>query len=220
MGFLIKMYFLFTYSQQLERGVFFGRPANYAWFLTVVAAFVMTCTLLVPSYINGGAFLLAIIHLWGRHADNVTVSLYGFIKIPAKYFSLALLCLDIVIKGGFSSADALGLVGGHLYYFLDSVYPSMPQGKNLIFVPLWFERLIDQIQNKLGSWTGLQRVSPVMESGSSSRGFGSSGQNSRIRGVSGSTSGGATTSGARSGFTRPNFRSGHQWGSGQTLGSS
>lgn len=216
LGFLINLYFLYTYSQQLERGVFFGRPANYAWFLTLVAVFVMICTSVFPSLVNGSAILIAIIHLWGKHADNVIVSLYGFIKIPAKYFSLTLVLLD-VIKGGFTISGVLGLLGGHLYYFLDSVYPTMPQGKNLIFVPIWFERLIDQIQNTLGSLTSLQRVSPVMQSGPAARGFGGS---SRTGSASGRQSGAATTSGVRSGFTMPISRSKHQWGSGHALGSS
>lgn len=217
LGFLIRMYFLFTYSQQLEIGTFFGRPANYAWFLTLVAAFVMLCSTLIPSPINGGAFLIAIIHLWGRHAENVTVTMYGFIRIPAKYLSLTMLILDVIISGGFRPSDAMGLVAGHLYYFLDSVFPAMPDGKQLIFVPIWYERVIDQIQNLLGSLTGLQRGPPVAPTRS---GFGSStGRTSRIPSVAGRSTAGATTSGARTGFSTPNMRSGYSWGQGHTLGS-
>lgn len=104
-GFLIIMYFLYTYSQQLERGVFFERPANYAWFLFIVACFVTVASLLIPTAVNGSNLLLAIIHLWGRHADNVTVNLYGFIKIPAKYFSVALLAIGIIANTGFTITD-------------------------------------------------------------------------------------------------------------------
>lgn len=215
LAFLIRMYFLFTYSQQLEIGTFFGRPANYAWFLTLVAGVVLLGSTMIPSYINGGAWLIAIIHLWGRHATNVTVSMYGFIQIPAKYLSLAMLALDVIIRGSFSPSDALGLVGGHLYYFLDSVYPTMPQGKNVISVPIWYERIIDNIQNILGSVTGLQRVPPAPQ-----RGFTRGGRTSTISGVQGQSNRGGTTSGARAGFTVPSMRSGHNWGRGNTLGSS
>lgn len=211
--FLIRMYFLYTYSQQLEIGTFFGRPANYAWFLTLVAGFILLASSVIPTYLNGSGLLLAIIHLWGRHAEDVTVSMYGFIQIPAKYLSLTMLILDVIINGGVNYSDVLGLLGGHLYYFLDTVVPSM-HGKIVISVPIWYERLVDQIQNGLGSLTGLQRGPPVMPP------RGSSGRSSMISGPQGQSRGGATTSSARAGLTMPSMRSGHDWGSGRTLGSS
>lgn len=213
-GFLIRMYFLFTYSQQLEIGTFFGRPANYAWFLSLIAAFVLLASTVFPTIVNASALLIGIIHLWGRHAENVTVTMYGFIKIPAKYLSLTMLVLDVIISGGVNTADVLGLLGGHLYYFLDSVYPAMPEGKQLIFVPIWYERLVDQIQNFLGSVTGLQRGPPVAAPRSGS------GRSSMISGPQTPARGGARATGARPGFTAPSMRSGHTWGAGHTLGSS
>lgn len=214
LAFLIRMYFLYTYSQQLERGVFFNRPANYAWFLTFVACFVLAMSTIFTSYFNGGAFLIAIIHLWGRHAENVTVSMYGFIKIPAKYLSLTMLGLDVIINGGFSTSEALGLVGGHLYYFLDSVYPTMPDGKQLIFVPVWFEQGITQFQDWLASTTGLHRGQPAA---SQSRHMQQGGNSVN---QSGALNRGVRSSGMRQGLTMPSVRSGaHRWGSGHTLGS-
>lgn len=220
LAFLIRMYFLFTYSKQLEIGVFFGRPANYAWFLSIVCATALCLSAIIPSYINGGGLLIAIIHLWGRHATNVTVALYGFIQIPAKYLSLALLALDIIISGGVSQADIYGLLGGHLYYFLDSVYPMMPQGKQLIFVPLWFERFIDQLQASLGSITGLHSNPPPPtnpRNSSARRGFGPVSSQPSTQPNAGTSS--SWSSRLSSASMRPG-QSRHNWGSGHTLGSS
>lgn len=211
--FLIRMYFLFTYSQQLEVGTFFGRPANYAWFLSFVSIFVLATSSLFTSYINSGAWLLAIIHLWGRHADNVSVSMYGFIQIPAKYLSLVMLLLDVIIQGSFAPSDGLGLLGGHLYYFLDSVFPTMPEGKQLIFTPIWFERLIDQIQNILSNITGLNRG---LRAVSGSRNTPSSAYPTT---PAGSNRQATSSTSFRSGFTAPQVRGSHSWGSGNTLGS-
>lgn len=217
LAFLIRIYFLFVYSKQLEIGVFFGRPANYAWFLTFVSIFTLVFSTLFPSFINGGGLLTAIIHLWGRHATNVTVSLYGFIQIPAKYLSLAMIGLDIIISGGVATSDILGLLGGHLYYFLDSVYPAMPDGKQLIFVPMWFERFIDRAQASLGSITGLQTgpppppQQPSRFGGVTSRSTSSQSEQAGERGSS---------SAWRSSFSTPTSRNRHNWGTGHTLGSS
>lgn len=217
LGFLIRIYFLFVYSKQLEIGVFFGRPANYAWFLTFVAMFILVLSTLFSSLINGGGLLIAVIHLWGRHATNVTVSLYGFIQIPAKYLSLAMIGLDLIIGGRIATSDALGLLGGHLYYFLDSIYPATPDGKQLIFVPQWFENFVVRIQNFLGSVTGLQ-TAPPLSSVPSSR-FGRIGSQLG-RDTSRESRDTGSTSTWRSRLTSPTSRNQHNWGTGQTLGSS
>lgn len=217
LAFLIRIYFLFVYSKQLEVGVFFDRPANYAWFITFVSIFTLVFSTVFTSLINGGGLLTAIIHLWGRHATNVTVSLYGFIQIPAKYLSLAMLGLDLIITGGISTSDILGLLGGHLYYFLDSVYPAMPDGKQLIFVPSWFERFVYKVQTSLGSATGLQ-TAPAPPPQRSTR-FG--GGSSRPMPSAGQPTGeGGSSSAWRSRFTTPTSRNRHDWGTGHTLGSS
>lgn len=232
LAFLIRMYFLFTYSKQLEIGVFFGRPANYAWFLTIVSLTVLSLSLLIPSYINGGALLIAIIHLWGRHATNVTVTMYGFIQIPAKYLSLTMLALDVVISGNVSMADLYGLLGGHLYYFLDSVYPTMRDagGRQIVFVPLWFERFIDQLQAFLGSVTGLhsnpspsssqQQQTGGGRNNNSNRGFANIRSTTTANAAGSQNRAGGTASGWGS-FSSASLRgSGHNWGTGRTLGSS
>lgn len=210
-GFLIQIYFLYTYSSQLEMNVFFGRPANYAWFLTIVASIVLICSTIIPSFVNGTAFLIAIVHLWGRHADNVSVSLYGFISIPAKYLSLTMLALEVISSGGIRPADIFGLLGGHLYYFLDSVFPLMPNGKQTIFVPLWFERSVDRAQGFLGYITGLHRGPPT-----------SSPTRSSMQPTS-RTQPNPSSTGPRAAGLRPRFPgtnpNDHSWGSGHTLGS-
>ncbi|CAN8067128.1 unnamed protein product [Agarophyton chilense] len=212
-GFLIRMYFLYTYSRQLESGVFFGRPANYAWFLTTVGFFVSVISILIPSYFNGSALLTAIIHLWGKHATSVTVSLYGFLSIPAKYLSLSMIFIDLIRTGSIPYTDVFGLLGGHIYYFLDSVYPGMPGGRQVISVPIWFENAIDFLQRTLGSVTGLQRGPPAPIS-QPSRSTGSYTSN-----VSGRWNSGGAASGPRAGVTNPVSRGGHNWGTGHTLGS-
>lgn len=218
--FLINMYFLFHYSKQLENGFFLNRTANYCWMLTLVMLITLISSTVIPMYAAGSALLMAIMHLWGRHSPTLTVKMYGFISIPAKYLSLAIIAIDLILSGGVDTTAVVGLVAGHAYYFLDSVYPTMPSGKQLISTPPAFERFVDAACAALASATGLgaapapaapPRVPSAAGAGAASTiGSMQTGRN------------GVAASGARSGITMPSLRGaagGYDWGSGQALGS-
>jgi Der1-like family len=216
--FLINIYFLYNYSKQLENGFFLGRLANYCWFLVIVMGITLVVSVFMPMHAAGPALLMAIMHVWGRHSPTLTVRMYGFISIPAKYLSLAILALDLILTGGFDITAVVGLVAGHAYYFLDSVYPTMPSGKQMIFTPPAFQQFVDQACVALSSATGLGAVPPP-PAPSRTTGGGTMSNMDALR----SGSNGAASTGTRSGITMPNLRGatgGHSWGTGQTLGTS
>lgn len=68
---------------------------------------------------------------------------------------------ELIFEARVKISNATGLFGGHLYYFLNSVYPFMPHGRQVIFVPTWYEHFIDKVQRIFGSITGLQHDLPV-----------------------------------------------------------
>lgn len=216
-SFLINVYFVYHYSAQLERGFFMGRTADYCWMLFLVMVITLACSLFVPVYAAGPALQLAILHVWGRQASNVTVRLYGFIAIPAKFLSLATIGLEVVTTGSVIPACVIGLAAGHVYYFLDKEYPQLPSGKRVISTPVAFESFIAQACATLSSCTGLG------ESGSqpvSRQPFASTVRNPASSRSTGGTDFGASASGVQSRLTMPNLRPGsHSWGRGQKLGS-
>lgn len=218
-GFLVNMYFLFHYSKQLENGVFLNRIANYCWMLAIVMAVTLCFSVFIPIYAAGSAFVMAILHLWGRNSPTITVRMYGFISIPAKYLSVAIIGIDLILTGGIDRTAVVGLVAGHLYYFLDSVFPTMPSGKQLISTPPAFERLVEQVCVGLASLTGLGAVpAPAPSRAPRSSGTGSASTIGSMQ----TGRNGAAASGARAGITLPSLRSatgGYDWGSGQALGS-
>lgn len=209
--FLMHLYFLYTYSKQVEANNFFGRASAYAWMCTVCLLVITPMALLLGFGLAGPALLMSIMHIWGRHAGEAVVTLYGIVPVPAKYLSLAIIGLKGILNGGVPIGDICGLLAGQLYYFMDSVYPNLPNGRAIIFVPGWFERLIGVLQDAgdraLGG-TGNSAPPP----GSRSRPAG---------GISTAPSGSAA-GGRRPAFTQPEPRvaARHNWGSGRTLGTS
>lgn len=216
--FLINTYFLYHYSTQLENGFFLNRTANYCWFLFLVVCATLVASFVVPIYAACPALLMAIMHVWGRHSPTLTVKLYGFIAIPAKYLSLAMLALDLVLTGGFDTTAVVGLVAGHAYYFFDSVYPTMPSGKVIISTPQGFADLVDQACVALAGATGIGQQAQAPAPQRTQQQYSGTGNVAGISGLGARGQGGAST-GARPGITVPNLRTGYQWGSGRTLGS-
>lgn len=200
-GFLMHIYFIYIYSRQLERNIFCGRISNYCWMLTICLGMILALQVPLGHFLAGPSLVVAMIHVWGRHAGPAKVSLYGVLEIPAKYLSIAMVFLSYAMGVHMFMGNLAGLLAGHSYYWLDSIYPLTPGGRNVIVVPDWFERLIGFIQN--AGETAIARASgnPATTSGSST-----------------TAPNGSATGSRSAGITRPTVR--HTWGSGRTLGSS
>lgn len=208
--FLMSLYFLYTYSRQVESNSFFGRTAAYAWMLAICMMVIIPLAFVFGFYLAGPALLMAIMHMWGRNAGDTRVTLYGIVPIPAKYLSLAVLGLNTVLSGSPSMADVAGILAGQLYYFLDSVFPHLEQGCVVIAVPGWFERLVGVIEDSGGRALGLNSIA----GGGTQQTTGTA----RTTGTYTTVGRGSAATGDRRQGPQPRAR--HQWGSGRTLGSS
>lgn len=120
--FLFHMYFLVRYSRLLEEGEFRGRTANYLFMLM----FGIACISLVASYLNvhflGSALTFMMAYVWGRLNESVRMSFLGFITFNAPYLPWVMLSFSVLI-GNSITMDIIGICVGHLYYFLEFVYP-------------------------------------------------------------------------------------------------
>ena len=74
----------------------------------------------------GHALSFMMVYLWGRARENANVrmSLLGLYTFTAPYLPWVLLVFSLFI-GNPIETDFLGIVVGHVYYFLDHVYPQI-----------------------------------------------------------------------------------------------
>lgn len=176
------------------------------------------------------ALLLAMTHLWAQFSPEQPMNLYGFITIPAKYLSYALLALDLVQGGGYTypyltlfHANVLattgptaamegltGIISAHVYWYLTEVYPRANPGSILtryLSTPAWYKKL----WNVSASNDGQARERNL---GGGVTGFRpSSGAPRPASGRSSTTAAAAAPSRSSTQTT-----SGHQWGRGNRLG--
>ncbi|KAF9585618.1 Derlin 1 [Lunasporangiospora selenospora] len=132
---LFDLYFLFNYGSQLETATFAGRTADFAWFViftclsSTVGAYFLNVSYLFE------AMLVAVIYLWSRINSERLVSFMFGVTFPAAYFPWVLIAYNYVMTGAMVPwAMLIGVGSAHLYYFLDTVYPSMG-GPRLIPTP-------------------------------------------------------------------------------------
>mmetsp|Transcript_35178 Transcript_35178/g.48979 ORF Transcript_35178/g.48979 Transcript_35178/m.48979 type:complete len:245 (+) Transcript_35178:160-894(+) len=124
LDFLFHMFFLVRYSKQLEENAFRGKTADFFYFLLIGA---MVMTLLAPFMkLNflGSSLTFMMVYLWGRRNPYSRMNFLGLFPFTAPYLPWVLLSFSVVL-GNNGTVDLLGIFVGHLYYFLEDVYPRM-----------------------------------------------------------------------------------------------
>ncbi|XP_050399051.1 derlin-1 [Patella vulgata] len=148
--YLINLYFLYSYSTRLETGIFDGRPADYVFMLAfnliclTILGFVTELMLLMDPMI------LSVLYVWCQLNKDQIVSFWFGTRFKAMYLPWVLLAFNMVIgQGGLQ--ELLGIVVGHLYFFLMFKYPQDFGGARLINVP---EFLYKYFPNRRGGMGG------------------------------------------------------------------
>jgi hypothetical protein len=82
-----------------------------------VVAYFMDFRILGPSLV------MMIIYLWSRKNPNVTMSFMFGLRFLSFYFPWVLIGFN-VLMGGLPLLEIFGVIVGHIYYFLDEIYPN------------------------------------------------------------------------------------------------
>ncbi|KAJ3411639.1 Derlin-2 [Chytridiales sp. JEL 0842] len=185
--FLFHMFFMVRYARMLEEGYFRGRTADFLWLFMLGAVAIVVLTplfsrrsLAVPFLSSPLSFML--VYLWSRQNRHIRMNFLGLFSFNAPALPLVLLGFSLLLHGVFPTADVIGLVVGHIYYFLDDVWPRAGvQGGDvvrprLLRAPKFFVDLLEGAQRD-GRQADLPRVYEEMLGG------GGGGQNGEGVGV-------------------------------------
>lgn len=135
--FLINLYFLYNYSLRLETGIFDGRPADYffmlvfAWICSVTVALGMNIPFLMDPMV------LSILYVWCQLNKDVIVNFWFGTQFKAMYLPWVLFGFNMIIAGG-GFMELIGILIGHLYFFLMFKYPQDFGGPSLLSTPQLF----------------------------------------------------------------------------------
>ncbi|KAK2179431.1 hypothetical protein NP493_491g02039 [Ridgeia piscesae] len=132
--YLINLYFLYSYSTRLESGTFKGRPADYLfmllfnWICLVIIGFIGDIMLLMDPMI------LSVLYVWCQLNKDTVVQFWFGTQFKAMYLPWVLVGFNMIIRGG-GLQELVGILVGHLYFFLMFKYPQDFGGFHFLKTP-------------------------------------------------------------------------------------
>uniref|UniRef100_A0A8C6UZF0 Derlin n=1 Tax=Neogobius melanostomus TaxID=47308 RepID=A0A8C6UZF0_9GOBI len=126
-NFLFNMIFLYRYCRMLEEVVF--NKALDIWHV---------CE---PSFL-GQAFTIMLVYVWSRRNPNVRMNFFGLLNFQAPFLPWVLMGFSLLL-GNSIIVDLLGIAVGHVYFFLEDVFPNQPGGGRWLKTPSIIKMLFD-----------------------------------------------------------------------------
>ncbi|KAG4092828.1 DER1-domain-containing protein [Neocallimastix lanati (nom. inval.)] len=150
--FIFHMFFISRYSRMLEEGSFRGRTADYFWLLMLG---VISFIIVIPIFTARSQFLFLstpltfmLVYIWSRRNPQVRMSFLGILNFNAPYLPWVLLGFTIILNNIWPAGDILGLIIGHIYYFLEDVYPklfNLPVSYHMLGAPKFVKKTFDYL---------------------------------------------------------------------------
>ncbi|XP_042517508.1 derlin-1 [Macadamia integrifolia] len=141
-NFGIRLLMIIRYGVQLENGPFERRTADFLWMMVFggLSLLVLSAIPLLWSPFLGISLVFMLLYVWSREFPNAQISIYGLVTLKAFYLPWAMLALDVIF-GSPLTPDLLGIIAGHLYYFLTVLHP-LSGGRNILKTPMWVHKLV------------------------------------------------------------------------------
>ncbi|XP_063081922.1 derlin-3 isoform X2 [Cavia porcellus] len=98
--------------------------------------------LLGSLFFLGQALMAMLVYVWSRRSPQVRVNFFGLLTFQAPFLPWALMGFSLLL-GNSIIVDLLGIAVGHIYYFLEDVFPNQPGGKRLLLTPGFLKLLLD-----------------------------------------------------------------------------
>ncbi|CAL1270883.1 unnamed protein product [Larinioides sclopetarius] len=133
-AYMLNLYFLYNYSIKLETGLYAGRPADYCFLLLFNWLTLVTAGLALNVYLLMEPLILSVLYIWCQINKDQIVNFWFGTQMRAIYLPWVLFGFNFILRGG-GFEELLGILVGHLYYFLTFTYPQERGGTALIQTP-------------------------------------------------------------------------------------
>ncbi|KPP61125.1 derlin-2-like [Scleropages formosus] len=90
----------------------------------------------------GQAFTIMLVYVWSRRNPNVRMNFFGLLNFQAPFLPWVLMGFSLLL-GNSIIVDLLGIAVGHVYFFLEDVFPNQPGGGRWLKTPTILKMLFD-----------------------------------------------------------------------------
>jgi Derlin-2/3 len=110
-----------------------------------------TITLVIAYFANliflGHAFTLMLVYVWSRRNPLVHMNFFGVLNFRAPLLPLVILGFSLLL-GNSVQIDLIGISVGHVYYFLEDVFPNQPGGFKILKTPRFLKVMLDPVDEE------------------------------------------------------------------------
>lgn len=129
----------------LEEGSFRGRTADMVYMFLFGGILMTLFGLYANLFFLGQAFTIMLVYIWSRRNPYIRMNFFGLLNFQAPFLPWVLMGFSLLL-GNSIVIDLLGIGVGHIYYFLEDVFPNQPGGRKLLTTPGIFRVLFDMPQ--------------------------------------------------------------------------
>uniref|UniRef100_A0A3Q3A1V6 Derlin n=1 Tax=Kryptolebias marmoratus TaxID=37003 RepID=A0A3Q3A1V6_KRYMA len=133
-GFIFNIIFLYRYCRMLEEDCFRGRTADFVFLFLFGGILITLLGLFANIFFLGQAFIVMLVYVWSQRHPLLRMNFFGLLSFRAPLLPWVLMGCSLLL-GNSVAVDLLGICVGHVYYFLEDVFPNQPGGRKLLTTP-------------------------------------------------------------------------------------
>lgn len=126
----------------LEEGSFRGRTADFVFMFIFGGAIMTIIAVFVNLVFLGQAFTIMLVYIWSRRNPYVRMNFFGLLTFKAPFLPWVLFGFSLML-GNSVMVDLIGIAVGHVYYFLEDVFPEQAGGFKILKTPGFLKTLFD-----------------------------------------------------------------------------
>lgn len=111
-----------TQIKLTKQKTFYSAPQIFAFFVNLLFL--------------GQAFTIMLVYVWSRRNPFIRMNFFGLLNFLAPYLPWVLLGFSVIL-GNTIWVDLMGMAVGHIYYFLEDVFPKQRGGMRILKTPLF-----------------------------------------------------------------------------------
>jgi len=164
--FIFNLIFTYRYCRMLEEGSFRSRISDFVYMFLFGSVLMIIIALFVNLLFLGHAFTIMLVYVWSRRNPMVRMNFFGLLNFQAPYLPWVLLGFSLLL-GNAVLVDLMGIAVGHVYYFLEDVFPAQPGGFRVLQTPRIIKMLFDNEDASRGAdrpeqfaWNDGDQVNP------------------------------------------------------------